>query len=101
MNIPKRVQRGLKWLRTEGPLYGLQLSSALDQLEHLNMRNPRVCVIGLAGGGTGAYNRLASNHSMEWLWRHGFEASDHDDAAVTYPLLDAEWRRVLTEDVAP
>jgi hypothetical protein len=100
VNIPKRVQRGLKWLREEGGGEGLQLSSAVADRGKLMMSSPSRCVIALASGHENptarydAYGRVADNHGKEWLWRHGFEARGGDPDGI-YALLDAEWFRVL------
>jgi hypothetical protein len=105
VNIPKRVQRGLKWLREEGGGEGLQLSSAVAERGRLMMSSPSWCVIALASGHespyarSDAYSRVADNHGKEWLWRHGFEGRDDDPYGV-YHALDGEWLRVLALEQA-
>jgi hypothetical protein len=100
VNIPKRVQRGLKWLREEGSGEGLQLSSAVAGRGRLMMSSPSWCVIALASGHETAYaraetyNRLADSRGQDWLWRHGFEIRDSDPVG-SFHALDGEWLRVL------
>lgn len=99
MNIPKRVQRGLAWLRAKGPERGLQLSSVVAQLDELDVRQARTCVLGLASGQSEPHARADAYMNLpkpqEWMWRHGFEVKDDDPAGI-YDLLTAEWRRALT-----
>jgi hypothetical protein len=100
VNIPKRVLRGLKWLREEGGGEGLQLSSAVADRGKLMMSSPSWCVVALASGHetpyarSKAYGRVADKHGQEWLWRHGFEGRGSDPDGI-YALLNAEWFRVL------
>jgi hypothetical protein len=104
----ERVQAGIAWLITEGPLHDHLLQNLCVHLDELDVNMPESCVLGWSSGFGSEVDRAHAYHARiraqgfdrsvgyRWAANRGFRLGDDEPHSLAdYEALTAEWKAAL------